>query len=143
MFSLISKLNNIYLDKLLLANNEEHLLSILNEKMGSDQGMNGEEQSGKKSWNISDEFLEKACQQLLRIIEEKREDFIKKEENHRFIAEKKEQLKTRIVKEKPNILSQTIIKDDKKEEQERKNEALNNDEELLCNDEVYSIIFYN
>jgi hypothetical protein len=110
--------NPYAVDKLLLSNNEEHVISFFNEKINMES-----QENLRKTTNISFENIKETCEKLMKIIDQPYEEFVNEyfKENGKILNEKKEV----ILRKEESI--------ENNENREEKNNELEND--LFCSDE--------
>ena len=138
---------NYLLDKLLLANNEEHLFNILNEKIVWNNNDNPSLTTNKKQISMSLSDIEEACNKFYNIINQSQEKFLKNPSEYPdFLLNKKkiENIQTSQsfsnVNESQNF-NENIKKEEMLIEKLEKIEVKSNNDELLCEDEVYIYIY--
>lgn len=104
---------------MLLANNEDHVISFFNEKINLES-----QENFKKTSNISYENIKETCEKLMKIIDQPYDEFVNEffQENEKNQNEKNEKL---ILRNEESIESN--------ENKEDKNIEIESD--LICNDE--------
>lgn len=104
---------------MLLANNEDHVISFFNEKINLES-----QENFKKASNISFDNIKETCEKLMKIIDQPYDEFVNEfiQENEKNQNEKNEKL---ILRNEESIESN--------ENKEEKNIEIESD--LICNDE--------
>lgn len=133
-----------FLDKLLLANDEEHLFNILNEKIVWNNNDNKSSSSinKKKQFSFSLADIEQACNKFFSIINQSQERFLKNTSEYSdFLAKNKQTPHFPMEIENPNENKSNNNENNNIKEPysmtiEKNDEKSNNDNELLCEDEV-------
>jgi len=129
-----------------LANNEEHLFNILNEKIvWKNNDNNSASLANKKQFSLSLVDIEEACNKFYNIINQSEEKFLNTPSEYPdFLINKKkiENLQTQtfsnnlIAMQTSNSNENNNIQKKEYENLEKNDEKSNNDNELLCEDEV-------
>lgn len=128
--------------KLLLANNEEHLFNILNEKIVWNNNETPSSSINKKQLGLSLVDIEEACKKFFNIASESQEKFLKNPPDYTELLNNKKKsessqqnipkiVETKLSNENKNQIVQEMIIENNNEEKNI------NDNELLCEDEVF------
>lgn len=132
-------------DKLLLANNEEHLFNILNEKIVWNNNENSNLSLNKKQLGLTTLEIEEACKKFYKILNESQEKFLKNSPTYtEFLINKKKSESDdsknfrKIIENQTSneLLNQNQLNEEFNLEKNLNTKPLN-DNELLCEDEVF------